>query len=114
MSHLMVKQMISMEKLSILRILSLALCRRFPLYSYFKAPNTMYMYIFASLSLFLLNVENIPGANPCDPSPCKNQGICHAEYGREFRCQCPPGLTGKTCELGKTGQLIYSDSERIE
>ena len=40
-------------------------------------------------------------AGPCVPSPCKNKGTCHVVDVRRVRCECPPGLTGKTCEDGK-------------
>ena len=40
-------------------------------------------------------------ADPCHPQPCKNKGTCRAVGELDFRCDCPPGLTGKTCEIGK-------------
>ncbi|KAL9959813.1 hypothetical protein ACROYT_G033169 [Oculina patagonica] len=37
-------------------------------------------------------------ADPCHPQPCKNGGICHV-MEETFRCECPPGLMGPTCEI---------------
>jgi hypothetical protein len=35
--------------------------------------------------------------DPCDPSPCENDGIC-SETGNVFECNCVNGYQGKTCK----------------
>jgi hypothetical protein len=35
--------------------------------------------------------------DPCEESPCKNEGTCVSASG-EFTCYCVPGWTGDTCE----------------
>ena len=39
-----------------------------------------------------------------NPTVCKFGGTCFNLPG-SYRCQCPPGRTGKNCETGK--QIIY-------
>ena len=51
-------------------------------------------------------------ADPCHPKPCKNKGTCRAVGELDFRCDCPPGLTGKTCEIGKpTNASVFATIE---
>ena len=45
--------------------------------------------------IFTLNLELKP--QPCDSSPCKNDGIC-TNQGTSFSCECKCGYRGKTCE----------------
>ncbi|XP_046564355.1 sushi, nidogen and EGF-like domain-containing protein 1 [Haliotis rubra] len=35
---------------------------------------------------------------PCDSSPCLNNGVC-SNIGGSFSCQCPTGYGGETCEI---------------
>ncbi|RNA15229.1 hypothetical protein BpHYR1_051062 [Brachionus plicatilis] len=35
--------------------------------------------------------------NMCASNPCQNEGKC-VELGSSFRCECPAGFTGKSCE----------------
>jgi len=44
---------------------------------------------------FFFNSVVIP--NPCDPSPCANNGTCEDVSGNAT-CVCPPEYTGPTCE----------------
>lgn len=38
----------------------------------------------------------------CVPNPCQNGGTCiFDESSGSFRCTCPPGFTGRTCDMGK-------------
>ena len=36
----------------------------------------------------------------CASGPCKNGAACGDLYG-DFQCTCPPGFSGKTCQIGK-------------
>ena len=37
--------------------------------------------------------------NPCDSSPCFNDGSCTPVGQFDFICQCVAGYTGPTCEV---------------
>ena len=38
----------------------------------------------------------------CIPNPCQNGGTCvFDEPTGSFQCTCPPGYTGRTCDMGK-------------
>jgi hypothetical protein len=37
--------------------------------------------------------------DPCDSAPCQNGGTCTIE-GSGFKCDCPPGTGGDTCDIG--------------
>ncbi|KAA3680190.1 uncharacterized protein DEA37_0008201 [Paragonimus westermani] len=45
------------------------------------------------------NMDCYPDFNPCDPSPCKNNGTCvsFGTYENEFFCNCTKSWTGITC-----------------
>ncbi len=49
-----------------------------------------------------LRVQNtsyiITGYNECESNPCENGGTCTDLIG-DFSCNCPPGLTGPTCDI---------------
>jgi len=36
--------------------------------------------------------------NPCDSSPCLNDGRCTERSRTAFDCSCQPGFTGRRCE----------------
>ncbi|XP_044727463.1 basement membrane-specific heparan sulfate proteoglycan core protein-like isoform X3 [Chrysoperla carnea] len=40
-----------------------------------------------------------PPRNPCDSSPCTNNGRCHQIREDEFFCTCIEGYTGSHCEI---------------
>ncbi|ESO88389.1 hypothetical protein LOTGIDRAFT_147989, partial [Lottia gigantea] len=37
--------------------------------------------------------------NPCDSHPCHNGGTCCPTTRGKFRCDCPRGFKGKTCDI---------------
>ena len=37
--------------------------------------------------------------NPCDSSPCANNGSCSPVGPFDYTCQCAVGYTGLTCEI---------------
>ena len=41
--------------------------------------------------------------DPCDPSPCKNKGVCEKIYGNA-KCTCINGFTGDKCEIPPAGK----------
>ena len=47
----------------------------------------------------------------CASSPCKNNGTCHNDTNN-FRCTCPPGWAGPTCEISKYLHLLCSHGDR--
>ena len=51
----------------------------------------------SSILLFLLRLA----ANPCQPSPCQNGGLCQVQ-GTTFLCQCPATFIGRCCEIRVT------------
>lgn len=42
----------------------------------------------------------LPGERQCDETTCSNGGTCN-DHGDTFRCACPPGWGGKTCNTGE-------------
>ena len=43
-----------------------------------------------------------PPAAACKPNPCINGGTCQKGRTRnKFTCLCPPGYSGKFCQVGK-------------
>ena len=46
----------------------------------------------------LTNIFLILTVDPCENSPCKNEGKCESDGGK-FSCECKKGFTGKTCEI---------------
>ena len=47
--------------------------------------------MYASTDLFSV-------VNPCDPTPCANNGNCTSMGPFNYTCQCAPGYTGSACE----------------
>lgn len=43
----------------------------------------------------------VTGENQCDSSTCANGGTCY-DHGDSFRCACPSGWGGSTCNTGET------------
>ena len=37
----------------------------------------------------------------CTGNPCKNGGSCEYHGNEESSCKCPPGYSGRHCEIGK-------------
>ncbi|KAJ8041493.1 Hyalin [Holothuria leucospilota] len=50
---------------------------------------------------FPVTVEDVT-PDPCDPSPCLNDGTCFPLGGTNFFCSCPAGYSGDTCEVDDT------------
>ena len=45
---------------------------------------------------------------PCSGNPCLNGGTCIALYHLdEFKCSCPPGFKGKTCDIGESSTAAW-------
>eukprot|EP01079_Euglenida_sp_SAG-EU17-18_P011351 gene11351-2066_t len=61
-----------------------------------KGGNNALSYTFAGP--FTTAVYDPVLDDPCSPSPCKNQGVCQDTGAGNFRCKCPPGTAGSTCE----------------
>ena len=52
---------------------------------------------------------------PCDSSPCMNNGICSNE-GKTFHCKCTENYEGKTCKglLNSTKVFCYYNSHGVD
>ncbi|XP_043274627.1 protein crumbs isoform X2 [Venturia canescens] len=48
--------------------------------------------------------EGVHSDNVCGSNPCFHNGTCHNTWN-DFRCQCPRGYTGKTCQEMEFCQL---------
>lgn len=44
--------------------------------------------------------HSCPGESQCDATTCSNGGTCY-DHGDAFRCACPPGWGGNTCNTGE-------------
>lgn len=48
--------------------------------------------------------------SPCATSPCKNSGTCFPQFfSADYFCFCPPGFTGKTCDIDLKRQCQYNN-----
>ena len=47
----------------------------------------------------------VTAINFCASSPCKNNGTCHND-ANDFRCTCPAGWAGETCEISRWTQKL--------
>ncbi|KAF5394155.1 hypothetical protein PHET_12143 [Paragonimus heterotremus] len=59
------------------------------------------------------NMDCYPHFNPCDPSPCKNNGTCVVvgTYENAFLCNCTKSWTGRTCNERR---LHCSDTKQLQ
>jgi hypothetical protein len=50
----------------------------------------------------------------CAPNPCQNGGSCvFDEPSGSFRCYCPSGYTGRTCDIGKLIWTRFNDNLHV-
>ena len=47
--------------------------------------------------------------DPCNPSPCKNDGRCTRDGKGAFNCACINGYTGATCNDGILKEILTND-----
>lgn len=51
--------------------------------------------------------EIITDIEECARNPCLNGGTCEELQG-SYKCSCPTGFTGPTCDTGRVTNLIVS------
>ena len=47
-------------------------------------------------------------ADPCEPNPCKNNGICNVTLtsATSYKCECPSGWLGIRCDMEGSKRYI--------
>lgn len=65
------------------------------------------IFLFHQMKCFLS--ASWPGESQCDETTCSNGGTCY-DHGDSFRCSCPPGWGGNTCN---TGEALYGAHEAV-
>eukprot|EP00929_Paragymnodinium_shiwhaense_P103092 TRINITY_DN6637_c0_g1_i1.p1 TRINITY_DN6637_c0_g1~~TRINITY_DN6637_c0_g1_i1.p1 ORF type:complete len:243 (+),score=24.23 TRINITY_DN6637_c0_g1_i1:82-810(+) len=55
-------------------------------------------------------VVRVSAQGPCDANPCLQNGVCmtDATQANGYKCICPPGWTGPTCEF--VGDFCYDEN----
>jgi len=53
-----------------------------------------------------------PAVRQCDRSPCGRGATCQEAPGG-YRCLCPPGWTGRTCQLGQCLNRLQKTKSRL-
>ena len=52
------------------------------------------------INLLKTNIQKVEqGINICHKSPCQNGATCLVDIVAGYICQCPPGCSGKKCEI---------------
>lgn len=51
---------------------------------------------------------HIAALNPCSSSPCRNNGTCVPNEDG-YRCNCPQGYSGSSCDQGELSNLTHYD-----
>ena len=51
------------------------------------------------INLLKTNIQKVRGIPFCRKSPCQNGATCLVDIAAGYICQCPPGYSGKKCEI---------------
>lgn len=62
------------------------------------------LYMFSCMCSYQGVCVCVTGESQCDSMTCLNGGSCF-DHGDSYRCVCPPGFRGSTCNSGELQRL---------